>query len=59
MGNVTEFETLSCAQQLFTCKNFLGKYLGKNSGESIWTQKVVFGPNVVQSVLDGTHYVRS
>ena len=34
------------------------KHLRNNGAESIWTQNSVFGPNVVQSVLDGAHYVR-
>ena len=38
---------------------FLGRYLRNNGAESIWRPNSVFGPNVVQSVLDGTYYVRS
>ena len=37
----------------------LGKYLRNNGAESILIENSVFGPNVVQSVLGGTHYVRS
>ena len=37
----------------------LGKYLRNNGTESIWIENSFFGPNVVQSVLGGTHYVRS
>jgi hypothetical protein len=37
----------------------LGKYLEESGAEPIWTQNLVFGVNVVQSVLSGTHYTRS
>ena len=37
----------------------LGKTLRNNGTESIWIETSVFGPNVAQSVLDGTRYVRS
>ena len=37
----------------------LGKYLRNNGTESIWIENSIFGPNVVQSVLGGKHYVWS
>jgi hypothetical protein len=37
----------------------IGKYLEGSGAETIWTQNLVFGVNVVQSVLGGTHYNRS
>ena len=37
----------------------LGKYLRGSGGENIWIKNLVFGINVVQSVLGGMHYTRS
>ena len=37
----------------------LGKFLRGSRAENIWIQHLVFGINVVQSVLGGTHYTRS
>ena len=37
----------------------LGKYLRGSGAENIWIENLVFGINVVQSVLGGTHYTRS
>ena len=61
MGNATEFENIVLCIATFLMTKFgsLGKYLRNNGAESIWIKTVFFGPNVVQSVLQGTHYVRS
>lgn len=37
----------------------IGKYLRNSGAETILVENAVFGPNVVQSVLAGGHYVRS
>ena len=37
----------------------LGMYLRGSGAENIWIENLVFGINVVQSVLCGTHYTRS
>ena len=37
----------------------IGKYIEGSGAEKIWTQNEVFGLNVVQSVIGGTHYSRS
>ena len=59
MGNATKFENIVLCLATLHRTNFLEKYLRNNGAESIWTQYSVFGPNVVQCVLDGTHYVSS
>ena len=58
-GNATEFESIVLSLATFHRTKFPGKYLRNNGAESIWTQNSEFGPNEVQSVLDGTHYARS
>ena len=61
IGNATEFENIVlCLGSFHMTKIFLGclgKYLRISGAESIWIENSVFGPNVVQSVLGGTHYV--
>jgi hypothetical protein len=37
----------------------IGKYIDGGGAETIFVEKKVFGQNVVNSVLGGTHYVRS
>lgn len=37
----------------------IGKYLEDSGAETIWLENGIFGPNVIKSVLGGTHYVRS
>ena len=37
----------------------IGKYLRESGAESIWIENGIFGPNVTQAVLGGSHYVRS
>ena len=63
MGNPNEFQNIFlCLGTFHMTKIFLGclgKYLQNSSAESIWVEKSVFGPKVVQSVLCGTHFVRS
>ena len=63
MGNATEFENIVlCLGSFHMTKIFLGclgKYLRNNGAESILIENSVFRPNVVQSVLGETHYVRS
>ena len=63
IGNAIEFENIVlCLGTFHMTKIFLGclgKYLWNNGAESILIENSVFGPNEVQSVLGGTHYVRS
>ena len=63
MGNSAEFENLVLCLGSFHMTKILigciGKYLRNSGAESIWIENSVFGPNVVQSVLGGTHYVRA
>ena len=37
----------------------LGKYIAGGGADTIWIESEVFGPNVVHSVMNGGHYVRS
>ena len=55
MGNAREFENIVLCLATFHMKKFIVKHLRNNGAESIWTQNSVFVPNVVKSVLDGTH----
>ena len=63
IGNPVEFENIVlCLGTFHMTKIFIGcigKYLRNSGAENIWIENSVFGPNVVQSVLGGTHYVRA
>ena len=57
-----DLKTLYCAWDNSTRQKYsldaLENIYGIMDAESIWIENNVFGPNVVQSVLGGTHYVR-
>lgn len=37
----------------------IGKYLNESGADSIFIETEIFGPSVVQQVLEGSHYTRS
>ena len=37
----------------------IGKYIEGSGAETVWLENGIFGPNVIKSVIDGSHYVRS
>ena len=63
MQNPQEFENIVLVLGSFHLAKVLmgaiGKFIDGSGAKNILTESKAFGPNVVRSVIDGSHYVRS
>ena len=55
-GIVLVLESFHLTKVVLGC---IGKYLAGGGADTIMVESDVFGPNVVNSVMNGSHYVRS